>query len=232
MLADFKIDRFISQVGIYPETVILDGLRYGQGIFRLVLGNRGHHNLNRGQPQRERSGMMLDDNAYETLQRTQDGPVQHHRRLFFAVVVHVLGAQPARHGEVRLYGAALPYAADAVLQGKIDLGPVECAFTRLQFPFHPRGIDRLFQGLLGLVPGRVVTDAVFRAGRQLHDHLAETEITVNLEQQVDKTGHLGLDLVLGAEDVGIVLGKPPHPHQSVQGPGGFVPVAGAEFRKA
>ena len=46
------------------------------------------------------------------------------------------GIQPSRHGEIHLHRAALPDPAQAVLQGVFDLGTVERALTRLQFPVH------------------------------------------------------------------------------------------------
>ena len=42
----------------------------------------------------------------------------------------------------------------------------------------------------------------------------------------------GSDLLLGAEDVAVVLGERPHPHDAVQRPGGLVAVARAEFAEA
>ena len=44
-----------------------------------------------------------------------------------------------------------------------------------------------------------------------------------------KARHLGLDLVLGAEDVAIVLGEAAHAHDAVQRAGRLVAVAGAEL---
>ena len=158
--------------------------------------------------------------------------MQHHRRPPLTVIIHVRRAQTSRHGKVRLYGAALPHPAYTVFQGKINFGAIKRAFTGLQPPLHPLGIKRLLQGLFGLVPDRIITYPVFRPGGQLHNHLVETEIAVNLEQQVNKIRDFRLDLRFTAKDMGIILGKPPDPHQAVQGPGSFIPVTGTEFRQA
>lgn len=45
-------------------------------------------------------------------------------------------------------------------------------------------------------------------------------------------GHLFHDLLFGTEDVGIILGEAPYPHQAVQGTGRLVAVAGAELGHA
>ena len=51
-------------------------------------------------------------------------------------------------------------------------------------------------------------------------------------QEIDEIGHLGLDLVFGAEDVGIVLDESTHAHQAVQGAGHLVAVARTELGQA
>ena len=50
--------------------------------------------------------------------------------------------------------------------------------------------------------------------------------------QFDEGGRLLDDLVLAAEDVGVVLGEAAHPHQAVQRTGRLIAVAGAEFGHA
>ena len=65
---------------------------------------------------------------------------------------------------------------------------------------------------------------MFRAGRELDDDLFKAEIAVDLEQQFNKCLGLGQHLVLGAENMRIVLGKATHPHQAVQSAGRFIAV--------
>ena len=58
------------------------------------------------------------------------------------------------------------------------------------------------------------------------------QIGVDRDQQLEEGGTLRLDLVLGAEDMGVVLGEGAHPHDAVQGARRLVAVAGAELRHA
>ena len=53
-------------------------------------------------------------------------------RALLAVLVDVVRAEPARHVQVDLPGAALPVAADGVLQHELELRAVEGALARVQ----------------------------------------------------------------------------------------------------
>ena len=68
---------------------------------------------------------------------------------------------------------------------------------------------------LGAVPHLVVADPLLGPGRELEPRL-EAEQVVDEEAEVEAADHLLLDLLLGAEDVGVVLGDVPHPQQAVQ----------------
>ena len=82
------------------------------------------------EPERQRAGVVLDQDADEALHRADDRAVQHDRRVARVVLADVLGAEAPRHAEVDLHGAALPDAADAVLQRVLDLRAVERALAR------------------------------------------------------------------------------------------------------
>ena len=71
--------------------------------------------------------------------------------------------EAARHLEVHLDGAALPRATEAVLKMIFDLGTVEGAFTLKNFILDAESVKTLHQGMLGLVPDGVLTDAHFGA---------------------------------------------------------------------
>src|SRR5712691_10247803 len=60
----------------------------------------------------------------------------------------------------------------------------------------------------------------------------KTKIGISLEQQVDKRRHLGLDLLLGAENMRVVLDEMTYAHQAMQGAGGFVAMTRTELRQA
>jgi hypothetical protein len=59
---------------------------------------------------------MLDQDADEPLAGAEDGPVDHVRRVLGTVLAGIGELEPVRHVHVDLDGAALPLAADRVLQ--------------------------------------------------------------------------------------------------------------------
>ena len=82
---------------------------------------------------------------------------------------------------------------------------------------------------LGPVPDRVLAGPDRRPVGEVDPHVLESEVAVDALQQFAEVLGLGRDLVLGAEDVGVVLRERAHPHQAVQGARGLVAVAGAEL---
>ena len=91
----------------------------------MLLRDRDELDLNGGDPERERAGVVLYQDAEESLQTAQDRAVQHDGPVFLAIGPDVVHIKPLRHLEIQLNGAALPGSADAVLQMEVDLGPVE-----------------------------------------------------------------------------------------------------------
>ena len=158
--------------------------------------------------------------------------MQHDRRPLAAILGDVMGIQPAGHGKIHLNRAALPQSVQAVAQHEFDLGAVKRAFARLQLPRQAAAVQRQFQRLFRLVPHLVAADPLIGPGGQRQLHLVEAEIGVDPEQQVHERRHLDLNLILGAEDVGVVLDEVADPHQPVQGAGRLVAVAGAELGHA
>src|SRR5690606_2273845 len=127
--------------------------------------------------------------------------------------IHVLGSQALRHGEVDLYRAALPMPSDSVLQRVFHLGTIERAFSGGYFVLATRAVQAFHQRLLCLVPDLVRTDALIGAGRNFIQNLGEPEVRIDLLQQSREVRALVLQLILGADDVAIVVSEaagPPH----------------------
>ena len=82
-----------------------------------------------GEPRRELTRVVLDEDADEALDGAEAHAVQHDGALLGAVGVNVLEVEVQRHLEVELDGAALPGAAERVLQVEVDLGAVEGAIA-------------------------------------------------------------------------------------------------------
>ena len=85
------------------------------------------------------------------------------------------------------------------------------------------------RSLLGPVPHRSSPARVVGAQRQLDRIIGEAEIAIDRVEQVAERPRLGDDLVLAAEDVGVVLGELAHAHDAVQRAVRLVAVAAAEF---
>src|SRR3546814_12551485 len=80
-----------------------------------------------------------------------------------------------------------------------------------------------------LVPGRVAAGALGRTVGEFHLDISKTHICINSLQQVAEFLALRDDLVLGAEDMRVVLGAVAHPHAAVPRAARLEAVAGAAF---
>src|SRR4029077_17385215 len=118
--------------------------------------------------------------------------------------------------EVELQGAALPVAAERVAQVELELRPVERALAGGERIPQPGGFAGVAQARLGMFPDRVAADAQLRPRGEFYADILETEILVDREQQLAERDRLVLDLLFGAEDMRVVLGKGAHPHDAMQ----------------
>ena len=66
---------------------------------------------------------------------------------------------------------------------------------------------------------------------ELDPHVVEAEVTIDIQQQLRHRHRLLRDLLLGDENVRIVLGESAHPHQPMQRSGRLVAVHLAELRQ-
>ena len=94
-------------------------------------------------------------------------------------------------------------------------------------------LEHVLHDAFGVVPRRVGADALLRPGRKLHREVAlEAEVGVGRQDQVVDLEALLRHLLLGAEDVGVVLREGAHPHQPVQRARRLVAVHDAELGHA
>src|SRR5690554_2502507 len=232
MLPDFKADLLVPQVRLDAKADFLQTRLEIPHVIALGIGDIEDHRLLGREPQRHGPGVVLDEDAEEALEGAEDRPMEHHRGLACAVLVDELGTQATRQVEVQLQGTALPDAVEAVAQGEFDLGAVEGALAGLQLPLQAGGVKRRLEARLGAIPHLGLAEEVIGTGGELELHVVEAELLVDLEGQGDEVLGLRLYLLLGAEDMGVVLGEGAHPHQAVQRAGGLVAVAAAELRQA
>ena len=113
-----------------------------------------------------------------------------------------------------------------------SFGAVEGPLPWVQFVVDAGERAGFAQRGFGAIPVLFVAGALRGAIGEFHPEAVEAEIAVDVGQQGDEAGGFGGYLVLGAEDVRVVLGEGAHPHDAVQRAGGLVAVAGAEFGHA
>ena len=232
MLADLVVDLLVSEIGRRAQPGALKSTDDLRGIVIGIRGDGGHHDLPGRQPQRQVACEVLDQDADEPLQGTEERAVQQHRSMPVAVLSDIGRAQPAGQVQVDLQRSALPLAADGVLERELDFRPVESPFAGVVGVVQAKRIHGLLQRLLGPVPYPVIPDPAFRTVGELDHHVLKTHVPVDAEHQVADRARLLGDLVGRAENVGIVLGKGPNPHQAVKRAGGFVTVHLAELGQA
>ena len=172
---------------------------------------------------------MFDQDADEAFERAEDRAVKHQRIMLLAIRANVGRVEPLRHARVELERTALPGAADRIGQMELELGAVKGALAFEHRIVEPGFLERPFEVGLGAVPFRVAADALVGSGRELHLVIGKTEVAINqVEQRAERLG-LADQLVVGAEDVPVVLGELAHAHDPVQRAVRFVAVAGAIF---
>ena len=159
MLADFKADLFISQVGLGTKPAFVESFFDLSDEICLFISDIHNHCLGWRQPRRECTFVVLDQNPDETLERTEDRTVQHHRVLAAIVFGDVFGSQTHRQVEIELQGTTLPHATEAIFQREFNLRTVEGALAWLQVVRKARTIKGCGQRSFGAIPKLVGPDA-------------------------------------------------------------------------
>jgi hypothetical protein len=116
------------------------------------VGNRQHGGLQRGQPQGERPGEVLDQDRDEPLEAAEDGAVDHDGPVLGVVGPDVLQVEALGHLVVELDRGALPLAAERVGDVEVDLRAVEGAVAFVDRVRLAGAVERLAQRGLGVVP--------------------------------------------------------------------------------
>ena len=156
--------------------------------------------------------------------------MDHHGALLGAVGTLILQIEALRQLEVHLDGAHLPGPTDGVLGLHRNLGAVERGASLIEDQFEIL-LGGCFAERLGcLVPFVFATDGLFRvAGRQLEVEVFEPVVAQQVqhegEQAVEFAGHL----LVGAVNVGVVLGEATSASEPLNDSGLLVSVDGSEF---
>ena len=114
----------------------------------------------------------------------------HHDRLGFgAVGGDIERTEPFRQIEVDLRGAALPFAADGIAQGILELRAIKRTLAFVDASLDAAILSRhlvqhLLQDAFRMVPHRIAADTLFGPRGKFHHHLVEAEILVDRHHQV------------------------------------------------
>lgn len=93
----------------------------------MAVCQRQQHHLHRSEPERQRTTVVLDEDAEEALDRTEDGTMEHPGAFLSVVCRAIRKIKALREVEIDLHGRALPRAPDRILHLDVDLGTIERA---------------------------------------------------------------------------------------------------------
>src|SRR5712692_4253907 len=101
-VADLGADLLAAIVELGAQAGRPQIVAHGASVVAGAIGDRKDDGLDRRQPERERSGVMLDEAAHEPLERSEDGPVDHDHRHLGRVGRDVMDSKTLRQVEVEL----------------------------------------------------------------------------------------------------------------------------------
>src|SRR5690606_22884790 len=129
MLTDRKAEFCTMQICLHSNPLFVQA---SSNLFCIIcrwFRNKAYHCMDRCQPGRQCSRVVLDQHPDETLEGTENCPMQHDWSTALIIGIDIFSAQACRHGEIHLNGSALPMTADRILQGVFDLRAVERALS-------------------------------------------------------------------------------------------------------
>ena len=151
--------------------------------------------------------------------------MQHNRPVAVAVLGHIFGVQPVRQHEIHLQRATLPVTANGVTKHEFQFRAIERALARVQHSLKLGRVTGIGQRGFSAVPHIILTGAHFRPVREFHANILKPEIGINRLKKLTEDNRFSGDLVLGAEDMRVILRKGANPHDAVKRTGRLVPVA-------
>ena len=226
-LADFQVHPLAAVVHFHAEPGIPQLAGHLPGVLNMPVGDGDDHRLHRRQPQRKRPGVMLHQHPEKPFQRPQDGAMHHIGAGAAALVVLEHQVKAFRQVEVELHRSALPRPAQSVGDFDVNFGAVERAAAFINGVGQSPGHQRFPQRLGGVFPHCRLPHELVGPGGQHNVVVLKPEGGHHLEGQVQHIAHLAGHLVGQAENVGIILREPPHPHQPVQHAAALVAIDGA-----
>jgi len=103
-VADFGIHFLVAIVDFDSQSGGFEFCFDLGGVCMVALADGDEANLDRREPKREGSGVVLDEDAEKTLDRTKKSAVDHHRLMLFSVFADVFKLKSGWQVEVELNG--------------------------------------------------------------------------------------------------------------------------------
>ena len=177
----------------------------GRHHFLAVVLNRDDRALHRREPQREMTRVMLEQDAEEALDGSEQRAMNHDRLLLRAGVIDEVQVETLRKLEIDLDRRHLPCAADGVARLHGDLRSVEGAATLVEHEFEVAALSGEAERVGRRLPLLHRADGfVLGPGRQLEVEVGEAEIAQQAEREVEQGDELVHHLLACAEDMRVV----------------------------
>src|SRR5690554_1205639 len=145
-LTDTVSQLFITVVHLSPNTAGFQLTLNPFSIIQLFIRNRQDLNLYRGQPGRESSSIVFNQNPHKPLQTAIDSPMNHCRSVFITILPHIAEIKALRHLEVQLNGPTLPGPSQGILQMKVYLWSIKGSISLIKLIIKTIVLNGLSQG--------------------------------------------------------------------------------------
>src|SRR5712692_10079350 len=209
-----------AHVDLDPQARRAQFLRNLLGIFINAVRDWQHCDLHWRQPHRKRAGVMLDQHAEESFDRSEQRPMHHHGPMGLVVFADVLQFESFRQIEIPLHRSELPQTPNRIFDLEIDLRTIERRFAFHALVINAARIQTRGQRAFGLRPifflAQIELTGVASLDRQLEFDLFKSERLQNLVSEVNTVINLSPNLFRRAKQVRIVNGEAAHAHQAVQ----------------
>src|SRR6266568_341213 len=135
-----------------------------------------------------------------------------------------------RQSKIALDSSTLPSPVKTIAQFYIYFRTVKSAITLIYLIGTSGILQSRQQCRSGLIPISIRADRFFRSGRQLH-LILKSENRHYIVDEGNNTLYFGIQLFRSAEDVGIILGKAAHPHETMKHSGPLMAMHRAELEE-
>ena len=231
MVANLLLHAVIRGIHIGADTLLT---QLGGNLFEVrgeFVSHRNAHHLVRCQPCWEGTGVVLQQDAKESLDGAEERTVNHDWALLSAVRRGVFQLEALRQVEVQLHGRHLPGTADGVARLHRNLRAVEGCTCGIRNQLQAGLFCNRLQDRRRAIPDLIRTDELIRVlGGKLQVEVRQSVVLQQGNDEVEDLGQLFFQLLFGAVNVGIVLGKAAGTGQAVDHARLFVTVDGTELK--